>query len=158
MPDTDISLDELARRLAAHKERLRHLRRERMDIENTTPNPEPLREAIRQAHRDRDAVVSPEVEELRGQANELAAALEKAWSNADHYRWTLYRLRQAGTLERLSEYGQQQSAALKDLLVEEADLRSRFRDALDAEGVFDFPVPDPFSVPVTTDWGIDGAR
>lgn len=158
MPDTDISLDELARRLAAHKERVRHLRRGRMGIENTTPNPEPLREAIRQAHRDRDAVVSPEVEELRVRANELAAALDKAWSNADHYRWTLYRLQQAGTLERLSEYGQEHCAALKGLLVEEADLRSRIRDALAAQGVSEFPVPDPFTVPDTTDWGIDGAR
>lgn len=151
-------LDELTRRLEARRDQIRQLRRERLDIENATPNAVYLRDAIRRAQRDRDAVVSPEIEGLRARAADLIQELDKAWSSADFLRWSIYRVRETGVTATLSRYGREQLALLSEDLLEEAELRDRIRAELDRQGVFEFPVPEPLVVPALSAGGPDGSR
>lgn len=152
------SLDDLNKVLADRRLTVSRLRRERMGIANSTPSPEPLREAIFQARRDRDAVVSPEVEALRGRAAELTRALDRAWAGADHMRWTIYRMNEGGVTPKLSVHGRRNLAELQTALEAEAELRSQIREAAVEQGIREFPVPAPFMVSGLASGGSDGPR
>jgi hypothetical protein len=147
MTDAAATLDEMHQQIADAQDKIRQLRRERMDIENTTPNPDPLRVAIHQAHRDRDAVVSPKVADLRTQTSELTAAIDEVWARCDHIRWSLYRLDRNGTLSKMSSYGKDTLNSLQQFLDEEAATRTKTLESLETQGVSEFPVPEPFAIP-----------
>ncbi|MFX0581065.1 hypothetical protein [Nocardia nepalensis] len=139
----DPSLDELTQQLGALRTQVREIRRKRMDVENTTRSPAPLRAAIQEAHRDRDAVVSPAIEELRGRANALAADLAKTWAHADNIRWIMFRLREAGVFQNLSDSVRRDLALVQDALDQEAVLRVQIGEALNTQDVVAFTVPAP---------------
>ncbi|MHD0294403.1 hypothetical protein [Rhodococcus qingshengii] len=146
MADAPETLDEMHKQIADIQDKIRRLRRERMDTENTTPNPEPLSVAIRQAHRDRDAVVNPKVEDLRSRAGELTDAIDEVWASCDHIRWSLYRFDRTGVIARMSSYGKDTLNSLQQSLEEEAVMRTQTLESLEAQGVSEFPVPKPFAM------------
>lgn len=140
-------LNVLTQQIEELRARVRQLRRERMDIENGTGSPVPLRVAIQQANRDRDAVVSPAVQELRARASAVSADLSRDWAAADSVRWIMFRLRESGTFDRLSAHGRRDMELVEVALSREAALRGQIDESLRSAGVLGFSVPSALPVP-----------
>jgi len=62
---------------------LRAVTKTRMDLERGLANPDALRAATSRAHRDRDAVTSPLLEEARQGIVEAIGSFHEAWRNVD---------------------------------------------------------------------------
>ncbi|PPJ27836.1 hypothetical protein C5E45_16315 [Nocardia nova] len=144
--EVDPRLDELTQQLSALRTHLGQIRRKRMDVEKTTPSPAPLVAAAQQAYRDRDAVVSPTLEELRGRADALATELAKSWASADNIRWILFRLRETGVAQTLSAAVRSNLALVQEELDREAALRAEISEDLSRRDVVGFTVPAPLHV------------
>lgn len=138
------SLDELQKDLQALQADLRETVRQRQDIEQATPLASALRAAIRQARRDRDSLVGPQVQQFRQRNAKLTEDLNRLWADMDHIRWMLKRLDRAGgrVLDRLPPHAKETLKRLLDALnQEDAELRSQISQTLLRDGIEEYPIP-----------------
>jgi chromosome segregation ATPase len=84
-PDPELELAQL-------QERVRAAVSERQDIERQLANPDALRSATARAHRDRDAVTSPLLEEARDKITADIADFLKEWRHVEKVARTAERL------------------------------------------------------------------
>lgn len=154
------SLDAMQQELAALQSELRDTVRRRQDIENASPEAHALRTAIRRAHRDRDSLAGPTVQAHRDRNAALTHELQSLWADMDHIRWMLRRLDQDGgrVLHLLPQHAKDLLSRLLSALGDDAKLRISASEALAANGIEGYEIPEPVRLDLSTIGGLDGQR
>ncbi|OBK38613.1 hypothetical protein A5658_03585 [Mycobacterium sp. 1245111.1] len=122
---------------AAELQRLQHEIRaaikERSDIEQRLANPDALRAATARAHRDRDAVTNPLLDEARGKVSADIAALNEAWRHVDTVTRSIDRLNDL--IEHAPAHIRRHRDAIAESLPNVRQARAKIAERLRAAGL-----------------------
>jgi uncharacterized small protein (DUF1192 family) len=136
---------DLAAEVARLEAEIRETRAMRSAAERVAGGLHTTQLAVETADRDRDALTSPELENLRGRAENLISRLRERWAALDRIRLHAGMLGNSG-VELADDPGINGGAVLMDVFRSESELRAEARRELAEVGLYALPVPQPAEV------------